>query len=128
MIVYAIRIKPNDFLCFFWNNTNPMQKTHISVYVSITIQAPNHLSNSASHTIQQVGVRLPNILNGAACADASRDVGEVKLLVVSKTVPIPVLMELYDHGVREFGENREPELAEKAAAMPSSTLATSESQ
>lgn len=53
-----------------------------------------------------------------ACAAAGRDAGNVGLLVVSKTIPIPVLMELYDFGIREFGENREPELAMKAAAMP----------
>jgi len=58
----------------------------------------------------------------AACAGAGRDAGEVKLLVVSKTIPIPVLMELYDFGVREFGENREPELALKAASMPSDII------
>ncbi|MBE6375125.1 MAG: YggS family pyridoxal phosphate-dependent enzyme [Lentisphaerae bacterium] len=53
-----------------------------------------------------------------ACSDAGRNSDEVKLLVVSKTIPIPVLMELYDFGIREFGENREPELAMKSAAMP----------
>ena len=54
----------------------------------------------------------------AACSDAGRKNGEVKLLVVSKTIPVSVLMELYDHGIREFAENREPELAMKCAAMP----------
>lgn len=53
-----------------------------------------------------------------ACAACRRQEDEVKLLVVSKTIPIPVLMELYDHGIREFAENREPELAMKKAAMP----------
>jgi pyridoxal phosphate enzyme (YggS family) len=52
------------------------------------------------------------------CTAAGRSTGEVKLLVVSKTIPVPVLMELYDLGIREFAENREPELAMKAAAMP----------
>lgn len=53
-----------------------------------------------------------------SCRDAGRRVEEVKLLVVSKTIPIPVLMELYDFGIREFGENREPELAMKFDTMP----------
>ena len=45
--------------------------------------------------------------------------GTVKLLVISKTMPPEVLQELYDEcGVREFGENREPELAMKVAALP----------
>ena len=54
----------------------------------------------------------------AACAAASRDVDQVQLLTVSKTIPVPVMMELYEYGIREFAENREPELAMKKAAMP----------
>ncbi|MBE6356051.1 MAG: YggS family pyridoxal phosphate-dependent enzyme [Lentisphaerae bacterium] len=52
------------------------------------------------------------------CSACGRNPDEVKLLVVSKTIPVPVLMELYDHGIREFAENREPELAMKFDAMP----------
>ena len=58
----------------------------------------------------------------AACRACGRDPESVKLLVVSKTIPIPVLMELYDYGIREFAENREPELAMKSAAMPSDII------
>ena len=66
---------------------------------------------------------IENFLNvkkelAAACAAAGRSEQDVKLLVVSKTIPVPVLMELYEYGVREFAENREPELAMKRAAMP----------
>jgi len=46
-----------------------------------------------------------------------RCAGDVKILVVSKTVPVEVMKELYACGVREFGENREPELAMKVSAM-----------
>ncbi len=53
-----------------------------------------------------------------ACIKSGRQISDVKLLVVSKTVPVPVLMELYDFGIREFAENREPELAMKVAVMP----------
>lgn len=54
----------------------------------------------------------------SACIAAGRCAGDVKLLVVSKTIPVPVLMELYEAGIREFAENREPELAMKFDAMP----------
>ena len=54
----------------------------------------------------------------AACRACGRDPESVKLLVVGKTIPVPVLMELYHFGIREFAENREPELAMKFAAMP----------
>ena len=55
----------------------------------------------------------------AAAAAAGRQPDEVKLLVVSKTIPLPVIEELYACGVREFGENRIAELEMKSAAMPS---------
>ena len=44
---------------------------------------------------------------------------DVNLLVVSKTIPSPVLQELYDEcSIREFAENRVPELAEKFEILP----------
>ena len=42
----------------------------------------------------------------------------VSLVAVSKTKPIPDLMEAYDAGQRIFGENKIQEMAEKWEAMP----------
>jgi pyridoxal phosphate enzyme (YggS family) len=42
----------------------------------------------------------------------------VTLVAVSKTKPIPDLMEAYDAGQRIFGENKIQEMAEKWEAMP----------
>jgi pyridoxal phosphate enzyme (YggS family) len=42
----------------------------------------------------------------------------VTLVAVSKTKPIPDLMEVYDAGQRIFGENKIQEMAEKWEAMP----------
>ena len=42
----------------------------------------------------------------------------VTLVAVSKTKPIPDLMEAYDTGQRIFGENKIQEMAEKWEAMP----------
>ncbi|MBO5551148.1 MAG: YggS family pyridoxal phosphate-dependent enzyme [Lachnospiraceae bacterium] len=53
-----------------------------------------------------------------ACDRASRDRSEVTLIAVSKTKPIPELMEAYDAGVRVFGENKVQELVEKIEKMP----------
>lgn len=58
----------------------------------------------------------------SAAAAAGRKTDDVKLLVVSKTKPVWMLKELYDAGVREFGENREPELAEKVQNMPGDVI------
>ena len=43
---------------------------------------------------------------------------QVKLVAVSKTKPNEMIVELYEKGVRVFGENRVQELVEKQAALP----------
>ncbi len=53
-----------------------------------------------------------------ACRRAGRDAGEVTLIAVSKTKPLPMLQEAYEAGVRDFGENRVQELVEKYEALP----------
>ena len=54
----------------------------------------------------------------AAAREAHRDPAEIRLLAVSKTFPVEPIRELYDAGVRAFGESRVTELAEKAARLP----------
>ena len=44
---------------------------------------------------------------------------DVCLVAVSKTHPIPDLMEAYEAGARDFGENKVQELTEKIPQMPS---------
>ena len=57
-----------------------------------------------------------NIIN--ACRDCGRDPGEVTLIAVSKTKPVNMLQEIYDHGCRHFGENKVQELVEKYEVLP----------
>ena len=54
----------------------------------------------------------------AAIAACGRRRDEVLLLPVSKTVSAECIGELYEYGIRCFGENRAPVLCEKAAALP----------
>lgn len=54
----------------------------------------------------------------AACAAAGRDRSAVTLVAVSKTHPASDVASLRDLGVRDFGENRDQEAREKAAAVP----------
>lgn len=54
----------------------------------------------------------------SACRRAGRSAEEVELIAVSKTKPIPLLLEAYEAGVRDFGENRVQELLEKYEALP----------
>ena len=53
-----------------------------------------------------------------AAAKAGRNPADIKLIVVTKTFPITDLQNLYDLGVREFGENRDQEASEKVGLLP----------
>ena len=54
----------------------------------------------------------------AAASDEKRNPAEIMLLAVSKTFPADAIAELYNCGIRDFGESRAAELCEKAAALP----------
>lgn len=54
-----------------------------------------------------------------AALTAGRDPSEVTLIAVSKTKPVPMLMEAYDEGIRVFGENKVQEIMDKYDEMPS---------
>ena len=49
---------------------------------------------------------------------AGRPPEDVRLVAVTKGRPLEALRALYDAGQRDFGENRAPEIHEKAQAMP----------
>lgn len=53
-----------------------------------------------------------------ACEASNRKREDVTLIAVSKTKPISMLQEIYDHGCRHFGENKVQELVEKYEVMP----------
>jgi len=53
-----------------------------------------------------------------ACRRAGRNPAEVTLIAVSKTQPLSKLMEAYEAGVRDFGENKVQEILAKAPVMP----------
>lgn len=54
-----------------------------------------------------------------ACEKVNRSRDEVTLIAVSKTKPVSMLKEVYDLGIRDFGENKVQELTEKYSEMPS---------
>ncbi len=54
----------------------------------------------------------------AACKRTGRSRSEVTLIAVSKTKPVEMLMEAYDSGIREFGENKVQEMTSKMEVMP----------
>ena len=55
----------------------------------------------------------------AAAKKVNRSPSDVKLIVVTKTFPIPDLHFLYELGVRDFGENRDQEASQKVSELPS---------
>lgn len=57
-----------------------------------------------------------NIKN--ACEKSGRKREEVTLMAVSKTKPVSMLQEIYDCGIRDFGENKVQEICEKREEMP----------
>ena len=57
-----------------------------------------------------------NILD--ACERSGRNPEEVTLIAVSKTEPVEMLQEVYNEGIRDFGENYVQELADKIEIMP----------
>ena len=57
-----------------------------------------------------------NIL--AACEKCGRSRDEITLIAVSKTKPVEMISEVYNYGIREFGENKVQEITAKSAVLP----------
>ena len=53
-----------------------------------------------------------------ACLRTSRNPEEVTLIAVSKTKPVEMLLEAYDGGARDFGENKVQEILHKRPLLP----------
>ena len=53
-----------------------------------------------------------------ACDKAGRAREDITLIAVSKTKPVPMLQEIYNLGVRDFGENKVQELTDKEPQLP----------
>ena len=58
------------------------------------------------------------LLNVNAAKERSKYNQNVLLVAVSKTKPASDIEELYNHGVRDFGENKVQELCEKYEVLP----------
>lgn len=54
----------------------------------------------------------------AACGKSARNRSEVTLIAVSKTKPVEMLQEVYEAGIRDFGENKVQEICEKYDRLP----------
>lgn len=68
-------------------------------------------------TIQENIKAVKNVI-AAECQKAGRNPEDVTLIAVSKTKPVEMLMEAYQYGCRDFGENKVQELLDKYEVMP----------
>lgn len=53
-----------------------------------------------------------------ACQRSGRNSDDVQLIAVSKTLPVDVILEAYNSGLRIFGESRAQEVKEKTSDLP----------
>ena len=67
------------------------------------------LKENYSHVLEEVK---------KSCKKADRSEDSVTLIAVSKTKPVENIQELYDYGVRIFGENKVQELCDKYEQLP----------
>lgn len=67
-----------------------------------------------SENLQTVEENIKN-----ACIKSGRRIEDVTLIAVSKTKPVSMLQEIYNEGIRDFGENKVQELTDKYDVLPS---------
>ena len=79
------------------------------------------MTNLLMNSISTIKENLSNVNANIeiACSAAGRSRDEVTLIAVSKTKPVEMLMEAYEAGVRDFGENYIQELVDKIPQLPS---------
>ncbi len=67
-----------------------------------------------------VATNLVNVMNNIenACNKVNRDLKDVTLIAVSKTKPNEMIMEAYNEGYRNFGENKAQEMKRKKEELP----------
>lgn len=74
---------------------------------------------SKSDTLINTNIRDVERTIENACRKSGRSRDSVTLIAVSKTKPLSMLLEAYEAGARDFGENKVQELMEKIPEMPS---------
>jgi len=78
-------------------------------------------TNTGDNSVAYVASNLEGVKDRIVkCVEeCNREEGSVRLVAVSKTKPVELLMEVYEAGQRHFGENYAQELMSKAETMPS---------
>ncbi len=84
---------------------------------------PTSSSDAGDSRRAELAARLAEVRQRIekACVTAGRDVTEVTLIAVTKTYPVQDVRLLHELGVRDFGENRDQEGAQKSAGVVSLT-------
>lgn len=73
--------------------------------------------------MSDIALNLNQVRNNISKAieNTERNVSDVTLIAVSKTKPVSMLLEAYEEGCRDFGENKVQEILEKIDLMPDDT-------
>lgn len=74
------------------------------------------MNDQIAHNLKEVTKKIED-----AALKAGRNPGDVTLIAVSKTKPVSMLLEAYEQGCRDFGENKVQEILEKYDRMPADT-------
>src|ERR1019366_1067649 len=82
---------------------------------------PPFLHNSVMANSSDIPGNIRNVQKRIteAVVRSKRQAEDVALLAVTKTLPLDVIQQAYEAGLRDFGENRVQEALEKMGSMPS---------
>jgi PLP dependent protein len=108
-----------------WNIISSRISSFPKIYTSTIMSsssppAAGFLSSCISNELSDVGLNYRDVLKRVEQAALSyhHDNHQVRLVAVSKTKPIKLLMDAYDSGCRSFGENYVQEMIDKVPNMP----------
>ena len=99
------------------HTTNPVPIIYVSNNTSEKNIMDGKLADIAPTLLGLMGVDAPvemtgdNILRDSLIQDLKKK--SVELVAVSKTKPVEAILEIYNQGIRDFGENRVQEMVEK---------------
>jgi len=96
-------------------------KSFVASSTIVSSMSTTDTTTDSTGDTNNVGANLNGVKDRIAkCVEnCNREEGSVRLVAVSKTKPVELLMEVYEAGQRHFGENYAQELMTKAETMPS---------
>jgi len=103
------------------NHISPNSRLHLHLGTFSSSNTTQRNMSSDSPHEDDIATNISNVQSRIlqTLQDCNRPSESVRLVAVSKTKPVELLMEAYNAGQRHFGENYAQELIQKADEMPS---------